>query len=482
MKIYKYMVEGELCNLEKIDKSYFTDYINKLSIKQNALVREEKKGIYWYYCTNCKKWHKDIKFNVKIHKKCPYCKHKYKVVTKRNIIPKYEDYITVLEKNERNELIIRLFYFKRIYDKHFMDFQITCIEVERINVDRDVYMQMNTYSNMGYITHELNGRIKRDNNYSGYYGNYKKRGEIYPYDNVITKNIKRLLKNTQYRYSCLDIVARNHLDIHDYLVAYKKCNKLELLVKNKNFKLIKDIIHNQCIPEELEDNKNLKYLKHNLDLSEFVNACYFHLENYNDIKLYASLNAKNYYYIIERYNKNLNKVCHYLDDQKEGFHFYRDYLSFAYELGCDLDNKNVLYPYNLKIAHDELEEKFEVKRDKEISLKINKRSKELEKFNFHKNHLSIFPAHSQNDLIRESRELKHCVRIYAERVANGETNIFFIRKDNQLEKPYVTLELNDNRVIQVRGYMNSANMPLDKNVKKFVNLWCMKFNFKSCFD
>ena len=213
-----------------------------------------------------------------------------------------------------------------------------------------------------------------------------------------------------------------------------------------------------------------------------MNACYFHLENYNDIKLYASLNAKNYYYIIERYNKNLNKVCHYLDDQKEGFHFYRDYLSFAYELGYDLDNKNVLYPYNLKIAHDELEEKFEMKRDKEISLKINKRSKELEKFNFHKNHLSIFPAHSQNDLIRESRELKHCVRTYAERVANGETNIFFIRKDNQLEKPYVTLELNDNRVIQVRGYMNSANIPLDKKVKKFVNLWCMEFNFKSCFD
>lgn len=52
MKIYKYMVENELCNLERINKSYFTDYIDKLTIKQNALVREEKKGIYWYYCTN----------------------------------------------------------------------------------------------------------------------------------------------------------------------------------------------------------------------------------------------------------------------------------------------------------------------------------------------------------------------------------------------------------------------------------------------
>ena len=42
MKIYKYMVENELCRLKEIDKSYFADYINKLSGKQNALVREEK--------------------------------------------------------------------------------------------------------------------------------------------------------------------------------------------------------------------------------------------------------------------------------------------------------------------------------------------------------------------------------------------------------------------------------------------------------
>ena len=149
MKIYKYMVENELCRLKEIDKSYFADYINKLSRKQNALVREEKEGDYWYYCTYCKKWHKDVKFNVKTHKKCPYCKHKYKVIIKRNIIPKYEDYITTLEKNERNELIIRLFYFKRIYDKHSMDFQIACIEVERINFDREIYMRMNTHSSMG---------------------------------------------------------------------------------------------------------------------------------------------------------------------------------------------------------------------------------------------------------------------------------------------------------------------------------------------
>lgn len=475
------MVEDELCNLKEIDKSYFIDYINKLSVKQNALVREEKEGIYWYYCTNCKKWHKDVKCNIKTIKKCPHCNHRYEIISKRNVIPKCENYITVLETNKRNELIIRLFYFYKHYDKHEMKFNIDCFEVERINFDRDVYMKMNTFPNMGYVSHHRGGQIRRDKGSSIYYGKYRKYGELYPYTNVVTKRIKKLLKHTQFKYSCLDIVAKNHLDIHDYLIMYRKCNKLELLVKNRNFKLIEDIISKRYVPDELEYNKNFKYLKYDLDLFEFINASYFDLMDYNNIKIYGSLNAAENFILVEKYNKNINKICHYLVDQKEQFHYYGDYLSFAYKLGYDLEDKKILYPNDLHNAHDELYKKVKYKQNEEISKKINERSKKLDKFNFNKNQLSIFPVHSQTELINESRELKHCVRSYATRVARGETNIFLIRKDGQLEKPYVTLELNDNKVIQCRGYKNNTTKPLDEKVKLFVNDWCKKFGFISCF-
>ncbi len=476
------MVENELCHLKGIDKSYFIDYINKLSIKQNALVREQKDGKWYYYCTKCQKWHKDVKFNVKTHKKCPYCKHKYKVITKRNIIPKYEDYITVLEKNERNELIIRLFYFRRIYDKHFMNFQIACIEVERINFDRNIYMKMNTYSNMGYITHGLNGRINRDNCYNGYYGGLKKYGDIYPYNNVITKNIKRLLKDTEYKYSCLDIVARNKLDIHDYLYVYKKYSKLELLVKNRNFNLIKDIIDQRGIPPELEESNNLKYLKWNLNLKEFKNACFFKLNNLRDIRIYACLDSLERCQAIENLNSNIDKAVHYVFSQKRDLIFYRDYLTIAKDIGYDMKNNNVLYPKDLLKAHDDAVMNYTKNKDKIINEKFNKRYMKLKKFEFHKNHFVIFPVMDPIELVIESQVLKHCVRTYVDGVADGKTNIFFVRKDENIRKPFVTVEMNEGVVIQARGYRNNIENPLEENVKNFINEWCKKFNFKSCFN
>lgn len=45
MKIYKYMVENELCRLKEIDKSYFADYINKLSGKMLLLERKKREII-----------------------------------------------------------------------------------------------------------------------------------------------------------------------------------------------------------------------------------------------------------------------------------------------------------------------------------------------------------------------------------------------------------------------------------------------------
>ena len=362
-----------------------------------------------------------------------------------------------------------------------MKFNIDCFEVERINFDRDVYMKMNTFSNMGYIFHRRNNTIKADKCYRGYYGHHDKYASIYPFDNLITKNVKRLITKTNYKYSCLEKIVKHHIDILDYLLLYRQFNNIELLVKNKNFNLVREIVKQNIIPEELKVKSNLKYLKYDLTLDEFVNAVYFKEENYEDIKLYANADAKQEVQAVYKYNKNIKKICRYLNDQKEKMSYYKDYIIFADMLGYDLKDKNVLYPSNLIKAHDEAENKVAIFKDKLITKKIAERSKELEKYIFKMNKLVIIPAHSQEELIEESKQLQHCVRRYAERVAKGETNIFFIRKENDENKSYVTLELRNNKVVQCRGYKNNITKPLDEKVKVFVNGWCRKNNFESCF-
>lgn len=476
MRIYKYQVENELRNLNTIDKYYFKDYVHRITSKLNKLIRLKDDKKYRYYCTHCQKWHEDKKVNIKTFKKCPHCDRKFEVITQRNVIQKIQDYITVVEKNERNELIIRLFYFYKTYDKQKMKFRFDCFEVERINYDQDVYMKMNTYNNMGNICHSnCSYEIRRD--IPGCYG--KKLGDYYFYGYVITTNIKKLVRNTRYKYSCLDIIARNKIDILEYLKVYERHNELELLVKNKNFKLVEDIIRNGYTPIELENKKNLKYLKYDFTLKEFKNAVYFNLNKYADIKAYGYINAMQWINELNKLDQNINKLIHYLHRQKQTIDYYKDYIETAKEIGMNIGDTRVLYPKKLAKAHDDVMEQYEITKNERISKAIMEYAKELEKLSFKEKKLIIMPAHSQDELIEESKVLEHCVRQYSGRMANRETAIFFIRNTREKNKPYATLELKKNKVVQCRCFKN--NKP-NENVINFVNDWCKKYKLQSCFS
>ena len=67
----------------------------------------------------------------------------------------------------------------------------------------------------------------------------------------------------------------------------------------------------------------------------------------------------------------------------------------------------------------------------------------------------------------EGETLHHCVGTYMEKVRRGETMIFFIRKKEEPDKPYYTLEWRG-KVIQCRG---SHNCDMTSEVKAFVQIF-----------
>ena len=83
-------------------------------------------------------------------------------------------------------------------------------------------------------------------------------------------------------------------------------------------------------------------------------------------------------------------------------------------------------------------------------------------------------AHSQSDLNVESSVLSHCVRTYGDRVAAGDTVIYFIRKVIAPDEPYFTLEIRtDGRFVQCRGKHNCGMTP---EVEAFKDLAVAEFN------
>lgn len=69
------------------------------------------------------------------------------------------------------------------------------------------------------------------------------------------------------------------------------------------------------------------------------------------------------------------------------------------------------------------------------------------------------------EIKNEGAALHHCVGTYVDRVAKGQTHIFFVRRVEEPDTPYFTMEYNRGRVIQCRG---SHNCGMPASVKAFV--------------
>ncbi len=94
-------------------------------------------------------------------------------------------------------------------------------------------------------------------------------------------------------------------------------------------------------------------------------------------------------------------------------------------------------------------------------------------FEFKNDEYSIIACSDVSDLITEGSELHHCVGSYINSVSNGNEYILFLRKNNELDKPYFTIDVTpDKKVRQIHGF---GNCNLTKELKPFVKEWADKF-------
>lgn len=99
-------------------------------------------------------------------------------------------------------------------------------------------------------------------------------------------------------------------------------------------------------------------------------------------------------------------------------------------------------------------------RNKEEQERLNKLAAKLydqrkEKFEYADENFSIIVPDEMNKITKEGVYLHHCVGGYISRVAEGKTNILFLRKNKEINIPFFTIEVNNhNEVIQIHGLYN----------------------------
>ena len=148
---------------------------------------------------------------------------------------------------------------------------------------------------------------------------------------------------------------------------------------------------------------------------------------------------------------------------------YDDYLRLAIRLHFDLKNSFVLFPKSCHAAHEEAQKLKEIHADQLCKEEFERIYKATSKaLAFKRYGMCIVCPKSPDEIVAEGHALHHCVGTYVERVENHECLILFVRKADDTDKPFYTIEVREQKVMQIRGQNNRAPTP---EVNKFMAAW-----------
>lgn len=142
----------------------------------------------------------------------------------------------------------------------------------------------------------------------------------------------------------------------------------------------------------------------------------------------------------------------------------RDYASMHAKMDITEFKK---YPKFLKSNHDIINNEYKnYKQEYDAKVFSKKVRKELA---FKCKEFLVVMPDSPNDIKEEGRQLSHCVGSYIERIVKGETQILFLRVEEEVS--LLTLEVRDEVLIQAKGYGNRA--PEKKEIE-FIKKYAQK--------
>ncbi len=148
---------------------------------------------------------------------------------------------------------------------------------------------------------------------------------------------------------------------------------------------------------------------------------------------------------------------------------YRDYLDMCAKLDYAAKSKSVLFPKNLKKAHDRAAKQLKLQKDELARRNFEEAYRRITgHLDFTCGGLQVVYPKSLKALAEEGSALQHCVVNYGNRIANRECIVLFLRRCSEPEKPFYTIEVRDGHITQLRGLQNCAPTP---EVQRFANAW-----------
>lgn len=445
--------------------SRWEEFIEERLVKNNLIIKSKNK----YRCLYCDNIFDD---NVKINEycKCPNCNNLYKVKSDRLSYYEFKDDLAIFDKYD-DYYIVRVFRLHTIYSHKHM--KTNCYEYGRIIYDKSLkvieeIVNDNIVGTIGGYFVSLREQYSHNWKYfrSGYFY-FPDQFIYYPY------NLEEMLSNNKkLKYSQIWELAK-HVDYFNLIYLIKNYNpSVELLTKMKlyNLALCPKSFANKRTFEERFMGLSKDYIpfiqEYNLDIDELIALSFLKVKDINFLKRCKGMDSDNLEQLQEKVNiKTLLNKTNFISDN---YYEYRDYLDLVKKLKLNMKDKAILYPKNIKKAHDKALKEYTEKKDISLNNSIIRRYKKLKCNIFKDKKYIIFPAENMDALIDESSQQNNCVRTYADRIASGKCDIYFMRLVSDQNKSLVTIEVKNKKVVQKRTKHN-GNTTLEQY--KFITNW-----------
>ena len=424
--------------------------------------------------------------------------------------------VQVLQKAEGNGLVLRI------------------IKVYRSFADSDIPNHFEIWENARqFITLSSSGQCSVD----AYYYHYKAGYDLTPWCNgyrpvfdrwkynftadmsgvLYQRNLSDTLKDTPWAYSQLEAFSgiASFSGVATFLSAYIKRPKIEHLIKMKLYRLVSGIIYGGYSYSALQainfNGENMRailgidrpYFPLLRELNPSIDQLHLirqllqadHKPSTEQIKWFIASKISNADAAKELLaHMSVHKLQRYVEQQfapedeaalKRVDYYkmntlitdYHDYLCMCKELQYDVKNSFILFPRELKAAHDSVAKTLKDKRTAEHEKAIAGSFDEWQKrYQYQSKELMMIPPHSAKEIVDEGAALHHCVRLYVKNVAEKKSVILFVRSVDEPDKSLCTVEVKDGQVTQARGFDNEEP---PAQITAFIEQWKQRVLYAS---
>lgn len=416
---------------------------------------------------------------------CPHCGHKGELLQAGRARRYVDDFALMLYQTAADgTLIVR-------------QYQVSVIRAYGSKMNVTVFEYARSFMNLGKVRKYAHGA------YSDWYpcnntlGDNLKVRYGYGIDNIKLSNLKFFPDKMIYLLNT-DSSYKKECSRFQAVEAYARCPQLETLFKLGLESLCRHILW-QSGSTTLVDKKktraadilrikpeDLRWLVSRTKTDEYISDA--RLLEIIRLARRHNIPVKKYDLLaklcIDSYRMdNIESLLHYLSiDQltnsalkyKQEYHTmnetineYADYIKMRVRRGDDITNSVYLRPRSLRETYTNVREEEERKKDQNYIDKMNLKFPDIadvakkisKKYTWKNEEYLIRPAASTEEVIMEGRILHHCVgsehQDYLKNYNIGKRFILVLRKNNLPEIPYITIEIDENRICQWYGEHDS---------------------------